>query len=78
MYAARMELQADRHDRENDPATWCRGCDTFPDLNVAALMDEENPHEFFLSVFRCLKVINGKDSYGGANTTNGDGPATLY
>jgi hypothetical protein len=49
MYAARMlELQADRHDSSNDQATWCRGCDTFPDLNVATLTDERNQHEFFV------------------------------
>jgi hypothetical protein len=49
MYAARMlELQADRHDLGNAPATWCRGCNTFPYLNVAALVDEENPHVYFV------------------------------
>jgi hypothetical protein len=67
MYAARMEL----HDYSNDQATWCcRGCDTFPYLNVAALREERNQYEI-LSGFRYLKVFNGKDSYG-VNPTNGD------
>jgi hypothetical protein len=45
MYAARMEL----HDYSNDQATWCcRGCDTFPYLNVAALREERNQYEFFV------------------------------